>query len=52
MRVVEPEYKLAKHVKIAMLFLEDDDAVSAETYIKKASALLSSCKVGGGQYIA
>ncbi len=46
MRVVDSEYKLAKYVKIAMLFLEDDDAVSAETYIKKASALLAQCKVG------
>jgi hypothetical protein len=45
MRVVDNEYKLAKYIKISMLFLEDDDAVSAETYIKKASALLSSCKV-------
>lgn len=40
------EYKLAKNIKIAMLYLEDDDAVAAETYIKKASSLLSSCKVG------
>ena len=45
MRVVDNEYKLAKYIKIAMLFLEDDDAISAETYIKKASALLSTCKV-------
>lgn len=44
MRVVDPEYKLVKNVKIAMLFLEDDDAVSAEQFIKKASSLLSSCK--------
>ena len=44
MRVLEPEYKLGKNVKIAMLYLEDDDAVSAETYVKKASSLLSSCK--------
>jgi hypothetical protein len=41
------EYKLAKNIKIAMLYLEDDDAVSAETYIKKASSLLTSCKVAG-----
>lgn len=46
MRVVDAEYKLAKYIKIAMLFLEDDDAVSAETYIKKASSLLSTCKAG------
>ncbi len=48
MRVVDNEYKLGKYIKISMLFLEDDDAVSAETYIKKASALLAQCKVGGG----
>jgi hypothetical protein len=45
MRVLDAEYKLAKYVKISMLYLEDDDAVSAETYIKKASALLAACKV-------
>lgn len=32
-------------LQIAMLYLEDEDAVSAETYIKKASSLLSSVKV-------
>ena len=31
-----------------MLYLEDNDAVSAETYIKKASSLLAACKVRGG----
>ena len=46
MRVLDAEYKLAKNVQIAMLYLEDDDAVSAETYIKKASSLITSCKVG------
>jgi hypothetical protein len=39
------EYKLSKNIKIAMLYLEDDDAVAAEQYIKKASSLLSGCKV-------
>lgn len=39
------EYKLGKNIKIAMLYLEDDDAVAAEQYIKKASSLLSGCKV-------
>lgn len=43
MRVIDPEYKFGMYVKIAMLFLEDEDAVGAEPYIKKASALLSSC---------
>lgn len=41
------EYKLGKCVKVAMLFLEDDDAVAAETYIKKASSLVAACKVCG-----
>jgi len=41
------EYKLGKNIKIAMLYLEDEDAVSAEQYIKKASSLLSACKVRG-----
>ncbi|KAI3437752.1 hypothetical protein D9Q98_000200 [Chlorella vulgaris] len=44
MRLLDAEFKLATNIKIAMLFLEDDDAVAAETYIKKASSLLSSCK--------
>lgn len=44
MRLLDAEYKLGKNVKIAMLYLEDDDAVSAETYIKKASSLISACK--------
>ncbi|GJP55156.1 hypothetical protein CLOM_g14139 [Closterium sp. NIES-68] len=30
-------YRLSKCIKIALLYLEDDDAVNAETYIKKAS---------------
>jgi COP9 signalosome complex subunit 4 len=45
MRQLGNEYKLAKNIKIAMLYLEDDDAVSAETYIKKASSLIASLKV-------
>lgn len=47
-----PEYKLGKNIKIAMLYLEDDDAVVAETYIKKAAALLSGCKVRAGMEAA
>ena len=45
--MLSDEYKLQKCVQIAMLYLEDDDAVNAETYIKKASFLLSACKVRG-----
>ena len=42
--MVDAEYKLSKNVKIAMLFLEDEDPVNAELYIKKASSLLTSTK--------
>lgn len=44
-RPTSAEYKLGKNIKIAMLYLEDEDAVSAEQYIKKASSLLAGCKV-------
>ena len=43
---MDGEYKLSKNIKIARLYLEDDDAVKAEMFIKKASALIASCKVG------
>ncbi|GFR45768.1 hypothetical protein Agub_g7222 [Astrephomene gubernaculifera] len=46
-RAVEPSYKLSKNIKIAMLYLEDDDSVNAEMYIKKAAALISGCKDEG-----
>ena len=39
-RMLDNDYKLEKCVKIAQLYLEDDDAVKAEAYIKKASFLL------------
>ncbi|EIE27709.1 hypothetical protein COCSUDRAFT_45959 [Coccomyxa subellipsoidea C-169] len=45
MRVLDDEYKLRQNIKIAMLYLEDDDAVSAEIFIKKAATLIASCKV-------
>ena len=44
-RTVDASYKLSKSIKIAMLYLEDDDSVSAEMFIKKASSLIGSCKV-------
>lgn len=44
-RVLTDEYKLKKCVQIAMLYLEDDDALNADTFIKKASFLLAACKV-------
>mmetsp|Transcript_38967 Transcript_38967/g.54119 ORF Transcript_38967/g.54119 Transcript_38967/m.54119 type:complete len:408 (+) Transcript_38967:44-1267(+) len=39
-RILDTEYKLEKCVRIARLFLEDDDAVKAEAFIKKASFLV------------
>ena len=44
MRVVDAEYKLRQSIKVAMLYLEDDDAVSAEMFIKKAATLIANCK--------
>ena len=49
MRTLDGEYKLSKNIKIAMLYLEDDDAVKAEMFIKKASALIANCKVNGSE---
>ena len=45
MRVLDNEYKLRQNIRIAMFYLEDDDSVNAELYIKKASSLIASCKV-------
>ena len=33
------DYKLETYLKIARLYLEDDDPVNAEAYIKRASLL-------------
>ncbi|KAK9836339.1 hypothetical protein WJX81_006781 [Elliptochloris bilobata] len=44
MRVLDNEYKLRQNIKIAMLYLEDDDAVNAEAFIKKAASLITSSK--------
>lgn len=44
-RVLDNEYKLKLNIRIAMLYLEDDDSVNAELFIKRASALIASCKV-------
>lgn len=41
-RSQDPAYRLAKNIRISMLYLEDDDSVSAESYIKKASALIGA----------
>jgi COP9 signalosome complex subunit 4 len=39
-RVLEPEYKVNIYVKIAQLYLEDDESVQAEAYINRASELI------------
>lgn len=41
-RSQDSAYRLAKNIRISMLYLEDDDSVSAESYIKKASALIGA----------
>ena len=46
-RHLNPEYKLRQNIRIAMFYLEDDDAVNAENYIKKASSLIATSKVCG-----
>ncbi|KAL6774595.1 hypothetical protein ACKKBG_A25590 [Auxenochlorella protothecoides x Auxenochlorella symbiontica] len=43
-RLLDGEYRLEKNVRIARLYLEDDDPVAAETYIKKASSLVAAIK--------
>ncbi|CAL5383599.1 unnamed protein product [Camellia sinensis] len=42
MRVIDDTFRLSKCVKIASLYLEDDDAVNAEAFINKASFLVSN----------
>lgn len=46
-RVLDPAYKLATCVKIARLYLEDDDALSAEAFIKRAAFLLPEAPSSG-----
>ncbi|TPX37109.1 hypothetical protein SmJEL517_g00901 [Synchytrium microbalum] len=41
-RAVSDEYKLGIYLRIGRLFLEDDDAVSAEAYLNRASLLALS----------
>jgi len=43
-RLLEPEYKVKIWVKVAQLFLEDDESIDAESYINKASELIHQCK--------
>ncbi|KAG5543226.1 hypothetical protein RHGRI_016094 [Rhododendron griersonianum] len=42
MRVIDDAFRLSKCVKIASLYLEDDDAINAEAFINKASFLVSN----------
>ncbi|MCJ1422625.1 hypothetical protein MMC29_000505 [Sticta canariensis] len=44
MRHLDSVYKLKQNIRIAMLWLEDEDAVNAELYIKKASSLIAGAK--------
>jgi len=43
-RVLSPEEKVQIYVKIARLFLEDEESVQAEAYINRASELIHLCK--------
>ncbi len=43
-RVLENEYKVNIYVKIAQLYLEDDEAVQAEVYLNRAAVLIHECK--------
>jgi len=43
-RVLDPEYKVNIYIKIAQLYLEDDESVQAEAYINRASELIHQCK--------
>jgi len=38
------EYKVNIYVKIAQLYLEDDESVQADIYINRAAALIHACK--------
>ena len=40
-RVLDDNYKVDKYIKIAMLYLQDDESVNAETYINRASLLIN-----------
>ncbi|CAG8480068.1 2243_t:CDS:2 [Ambispora gerdemannii] len=44
LRTIADEYKLSIYIKIVRLLLEEDEAVSAETYLSRASLLIPGCK--------
>lgn len=39
---VDEHYKLAKYIRIAMLYLEDEDHINAEVYLKRAASLIGN----------
>src|SRR3954467_3341500 len=43
-RTIPEEYKLKIYIKIVQLLLEEDEAVSAETYLSRAALLIPGCK--------
>jgi len=43
-RVVDDEKKVNIYVKIAQLYLEDDESVQADVYINRAATLIHGCK--------
>ena len=46
-RQLSEEYKLRVCVRTAMLYLEDDDSVGADSFIKKASFMVDACADAG-----
>ena len=40
-RMLEDNYKVEKYIKIAMLYLQDEESISAETFINRASLLVT-----------
>lgn len=43
-RMIETAYKVDKYIKIAMLFLQDEESVSAETFINRAALLINEAE--------
>ena len=43
-RMIEVSYKVDKYIKIAMLYLQDEEAVSAETFINRAALLINDAE--------
>ncbi|CAG8728417.1 30192_t:CDS:2 [Racocetra persica] len=44
LRTISDEYKLKIYIKIIQLLLEEDEAVSTETYLSRAALLIPGCK--------